>query len=87
MDLSTDLAQVLLPVVPDGEWLRIHEVPIDWVADPDRRVDIVDTARKDLQGVWRLHRAFATRSLPIRDLRAELVRKPLTARLPLTLVA
>ena len=30
--------------------LRIHEVPVDWVDDPDSRVDVVGTARADLQG-------------------------------------
>src|SRR5262249_60467651 len=34
--------------------MRIHEVPVDWVDDPDSRVDIVRTARADLQGVARL---------------------------------
>jgi glycosyltransferase involved in cell wall biosynthesis len=37
--------------------LRIHEVPVDWVDDPDSRVDIVRTAIEDLRGVARL--AFA----------------------------
>jgi putative flippase GtrA len=31
-------------------------VPVDWVDDPDSRVDIVATAREDLRGVWRLAR-------------------------------
>ena len=34
--------------------LRIHEVPVDWVDDPDSRVDIVRTAIDDLRGVARL---------------------------------
>ena len=34
--------------------LRIHEVPVDWVDDPDSRVDIVHTAITDLKGVARL---------------------------------
>ena len=34
--------------------LRIHEVPVDWVDDPDSRVDIVSTALADLRGVARL---------------------------------
>jgi putative flippase GtrA len=34
--------------------MRIHEVPVDWVDDPDSRVDIVRTAIDDLKGVARL---------------------------------
>jgi putative flippase GtrA len=34
--------------------LRIGEVPVDWVDDPDSRVDIVSTAADDLRGVWRM---------------------------------
>jgi putative flippase GtrA len=34
--------------------LRIHEVPVDWVDDPDSRVDIVATALADVRGVARL---------------------------------
>ena len=58
----------LLPAVLDDGWffdtellilaqragLRIHEVPVDWVDDPDSRVDIVSTAVADLRGVARL---------------------------------
>ena len=34
--------------------LRIGEVPVDWVDDPDSRVQIVSTAKDDLRGVWRM---------------------------------
>jgi glycosyltransferase involved in cell wall biosynthesis len=66
--LRRDAAQKLLPLIEDNEWffdtellvtaermgLRIGEVPVDWVDDPDSRVDIVSTAAGDLRGVWRL---------------------------------
>jgi putative flippase GtrA len=68
-----DVARALLPLVEDEGWffdtellvlaehngLRIHEVPVDWVDDPDSRVDIVRTAAADLRGVGRLLRRFA----------------------------
>ncbi|HEX8940581.1 MAG TPA: glycosyltransferase [Candidatus Limnocylindrales bacterium] len=68
--LRSDAARHLLPLVEDVAWffdtellwlaeragLRIHEVPVDWVEDPDSRVDIVSTALADLRGVWRLLR-------------------------------
>jgi putative flippase GtrA len=43
-----------LLVVAQRAGLRIHEVPVDWVDDPDSRVDIVRTAIDDLRGVARL---------------------------------
>jgi putative flippase GtrA len=66
--VRTDVARALLPNVEDNGWffdtellvlaerngLRIHEVPVDWVDDPDSRVDVVSTARADLRGVWRM---------------------------------
>ncbi|MEV4458180.1 bifunctional glycosyltransferase family 2/GtrA family protein [Microbispora sp. NPDC049633] len=66
----TEVVQVLLPAVRDEAWffdtellllaeqhgLRIHEVPVDWVDDPDSRVDIVRTAVDDLKGMWRVAR-------------------------------
>ena len=69
----TDVAKALLPLVQDQGWffdtellvlaehngMRIHEVPVDWVDDPDSRVKIASTARDDLRGVWRLMRGFA----------------------------
>jgi putative flippase GtrA len=47
-----------LLVLAGREGLRVHEVPVDWVDDPDSRVDLVRTAVDDLKGVARL--AFAT---------------------------
>ncbi|MFE3191127.1 glycosyltransferase [Nocardia sp. NPDC059240] len=95
-----DVAKLVLPLVEDGEWffdtellvlaerigLRIHEVPVDWIDDPDSRVDIVDTARKDLQGVWRVGRALTTGRLPINELRAAIGREPLVEGVPLGMV-
>jgi putative flippase GtrA len=34
--------------------VRIHEVAVDWVEDPDSRVDILSTALSDLRGVARM---------------------------------
>ncbi|MFZ4209623.1 glycosyltransferase [Streptomyces griseoincarnatus] len=77
--IRRDVAQVLLPLVEDSGWffdtellvlaeragLRIHEVPVDWVDDPDSTVHIVRTAAEDLKGVWRVGRALATGALPL----------------------
>ena len=57
--------------------LRVHEVPVDWVDDPDSRVDIVATAVADLRGIVRLGRALASGRLPLGELRAQLGRAPL----------
>ena len=43
-----------LLVLAERRGLRIHEVPVDWVDDPDSRVAIVRTALDDLRGVCRL---------------------------------
>ena len=43
-----------LLVLAQRRGLRIHEVPVDWVDDPDSRVRIVRTAIDDLRGVARL---------------------------------
>ncbi|MGW1375668.1 glycosyltransferase [Streptomyces sp. NPDC002446] len=74
-----DVAERLLPLIEDTGWffdtemlvlaeragLRIHEVPVDWVDDPDSTVHIVRTAADDLKGVWRVGRALATGALPL----------------------
>ena len=89
--IRADVARTLLPLVQDTGWffdtellvlaersgLRIHEVPVDWVDDPDSRVDLVATALADLRGVARVGRALATGRLPLGDVRAQLGRRPL----------
>src|SRR4051794_28544016 len=94
--IRADVARRLLPLVEDAGWffdtellvlaeragLRIHEVPVDWVDDPDSRVDIVATARADLAGITRLLRAFATGRVPVAELRAQIGRQPLAAAVP-----
>ena len=66
--VRADVLEDLLPEVRDDSWffdtellvlaqrrgLRIHEVPVDWIDDPDSRVRIVRTAVEDLRGVARL---------------------------------
>lgn len=78
-----DVAERLLPLVKDSGWffdtellviaeragLRIHEVPVDWVDDPDSRVDILSTALADLRGITRIGRALACGTLPLAGLR------------------
>ncbi|WBB68931.1 glycosyltransferase [Micromonospora sp. WMMD812] len=97
--IRADVAAGLLPLVQDTGWffdtellvlaqragLRIHEVPVDWVDDPDSRVDIVATAYADLRGIGRLSRGLLTGALPLAELREQLGRAPLAAppgRLP-----
>jgi putative flippase GtrA len=84
--IRADVARSLLPHVADTGWffdtellvlaersgLRIHEVPVDWVDDPDSRVDIVATATADLLGVGRLLRGFASGSIPVNAIAAQL---------------
>jgi putative flippase GtrA len=94
--VRADVARQLLPLVADTGWffdtellviaeragLRIHEVPVDWVDDPDSRVDIVGTAINDLKGCWRVGRALATGALPVRELQRSLGREPLVPGVP-----
>jgi putative flippase GtrA len=68
--IRVDVARQLLPLVENDNWffdtellllaerngLRVHEVPVDWVDDPDSRVDIVATAAEDIRGLVRVGR-------------------------------
>ncbi|MEV8532374.1 glycosyltransferase [Streptomyces sp. NPDC051211] len=77
--IRREVAERLLPLVEDSGWffdtellvlaeragLRIHEVPVDWVDDPDSTVHIIRTATEDLKGIWRLGRALAAGALPL----------------------
>ncbi|WP_035847182.1 bifunctional glycosyltransferase family 2/GtrA family protein [Kitasatospora azatica] len=85
-----DVIKRLLTEVEDNAWffdtellllaersgLRIHEVPVDWVDDPDSRVDIVRTVLDDLRGMARVaRRSLAGRGrvdLPVRVRQAKL---------------
>jgi glycosyltransferase involved in cell wall biosynthesis len=66
--VRADVLPELLGAVRDQGWffdtellvaaqrrgMRIHEVPVDWIDDPDSRVQILPTAAGDLRGVMRL---------------------------------
>jgi putative flippase GtrA len=80
--IRADVARRLLPLVADTGWffdtellvlaeragLRIHEVPVDWVDDPDSRVDVVATAVADLRGIARVGRDLVAGRLPLREI-------------------
>jgi putative flippase GtrA len=83
--IRSEYARTLLPHVQDTSWffdtellvlaersgLRIAEVPVDWVDDPDSRVDIVATAMADLRGIARMGASLMRGDLPIRELRVQ----------------
>lgn len=95
--IRADRARQLLPLVEDTGWffdtellvlaeragMRVHEVPVDWIDDPDSRVDILRTAIDDLKGVARLRRGLRRRGVLRRvlaRLRGEVARERLTMR-------
>jgi glycosyltransferase involved in cell wall biosynthesis len=73
--LRLEAAQRLLPLVVDDEWffdtellvtaerlgLRMSEVPVDWVDDPNSSVQLLRTVMSDLRGVWRISHGQARR--------------------------
>jgi putative flippase GtrA len=87
--IRRDAAVELLPFVEDTGWffdtellvlaeragLRIHEVPVDWIDDPDSRVDIVSTAIADLKGLMRIGKALGSGALPLVAIREQLGRQ------------
>ena len=88
--IRADVAAQLLPLVEDTGWffdtellilaersgMRIHEVPVDWVDDPDSRVDIVSTAKEDLRGMARVTRGLVSGRIPVDRVYAALGRPP-----------
>src|SRR4051812_8611831 len=87
--IRADVARELLPLVQDTSWffdtellvlaekagLRIHEVPVDWVDDPDSRVDLWRTIRDDLRGVARLGWALLRGRMPLAEVAVRLDRR------------
>jgi putative flippase GtrA len=77
--IRADAARQLLPLTADYGWffdtellvlaeragLRIHEVPVDWIDDPDSRVNVVSTALADLRGIMRLGTALARGTIAV----------------------
>jgi glycosyltransferase involved in cell wall biosynthesis len=94
--MRSEVAARLLPLVEDTGWffdtellilaersgMRIHEVPVDWVDDPDSRVDIVATARDDLRGLLRVTRGLVTGRIPVDRVYQELGRRPFSPPTP-----
>jgi putative flippase GtrA len=84
--IRREAAQQLLPYVEDTGWffdtellvlaersgLRIHEVPVDWIDDPDSRVDIVATAKADLKGVARMRKGLRRGLIPVETIATDL---------------
>ncbi|MGY3378846.1 glycosyltransferase involved in cell wall biosynthesis [Arthrobacter sp. TE12231] len=91
--IRADVARRLLPHVEDNGWffdtelliiaersgLRIHEIPVDWVDDPDSRVNIRQTAVDDLRGLVRVAGSLLKGSIPVQAIYAELGRRPIVA--------
>ena len=92
--IRADAARALLPLTTDTGWffdtellvlaeragLRIHEVPVDWIDDPDSRVNVVATALGDLRGIVRLGTGLARGTIEVPALRSAELRPPGDAR-------
>ncbi len=86
--IRADVAREVLPLVEDDAWffdtellvpaeragLRIHEVPVDWVDDPDSRVDLLRTALDDVRGIARLGRSLVSGRVPLGEVSERLGR-------------
>lgn len=91
--IRADVARRILPHIEDNGWffdtelliiaersgLRIHEIPVDWVDDPDSRVDIRQTAVDDFRGLIRVAGSLLNGSIPVQAIYAELGRRPIVA--------
>jgi putative flippase GtrA len=70
--VRADVARQLLPEIVDQAWffdtelllvaerngLRISEIPVDWIDDPDSRVKVMRTSIDDLKGMGRVAMEF-----------------------------
>ncbi len=77
--IRAEAARLLLPLTRDTGWffdsellvlaeragLRIHEVPVDWIDDPDSRVKVAATALADLRGIARMRWGFLRGTLRV----------------------
>jgi hypothetical protein len=75
--IRRESALQLLPLIEDNAWffdtellvtaerlgMRVSEIPVEWVDDPDSRVHILSTAAEDLKGVWRISHGRARRQV------------------------
>ncbi|MCL0031883.1 glycosyltransferase family 2 protein [Dehalococcoidia bacterium] len=66
--MTTHSARILLPKIHDNGWFfdsellivaeksgfKIKDIPVNWVDDPDSRVNVIKTAKDDLRGLFRL---------------------------------
>ena len=82
--IRADAARQLLPLTADYGWffdtellvlaeragLRIHEVPVDWIDDPDSRVKVVSTALGDIRGIIGLGTGLARGTIRVPLLRS-----------------
>jgi putative flippase GtrA len=80
--IRADAARELLPLTTDNGWffdtellvlaeragLRIHEVPVDWIDDPDSRVKVASTALGDIRGIIRLGTGLARGTIKVPEL-------------------
>src|SRR5487761_1735670 len=82
--IRAEAARQLLPLTTDYGWffdtellvlaeragLRIHEVPVDWIDDPDSRVKVASTALADIRGIIRLGTGLARGAIRVPALRS-----------------
>ena len=83
--IRAEVARDLIPLVEDDSWffdtellvlaehagLRIHEVPVDWIDDPQSTVDVAKTVRDDLWGMWRIGTRLATGRISLDSVRQQ----------------
>jgi glycosyltransferase involved in cell wall biosynthesis len=79
--IRAEVAREVLPAVRDQGWffdtellvvaqragLRIHELPVEWIEDPDSRVNVPRTVLSDLRGVLRMLRNAHSADIAMRS--------------------